>query len=81
MRDVIQAVFLEVFTRETAGKEVPQITDDLLLLESGLDSIGFAILVVELEIRLGFDPFSTAADAYYPTTFGEFVNFYERNKP
>jgi acyl carrier protein len=81
MRNEIEAVFLEVFARESNGQELPEITDELVLLDSGLDSLGFAILVVELESRLGFDPFSTAAEAYYPTTFGEFVNFYEQNKP
>lgn len=32
--------------------------DDLVLLKSGLDSIGFAVLVTHLESELGFDPFT-----------------------
>lgn len=81
MRDTIKDVFLGVFQRETGGEEAPDITDDLILLDTGLDSLGFAILVVELEARLGFDPFTTADEAFYPTTFGQFVSFYEKNQP
>ena len=58
-------------------KQLPQLSDDLVLLESGLDSLGFAILVARLEDVLGFDPFSISSDAYYPVTFGDFVRFYE----
>lgn len=81
MRHVIDAVFLEVFSRETGGQVPPALTDDLVLLESGLDSLGFAILVVELEEELGFDPFSLSDEAYYPQTLGEFKAFYETNQP
>jgi acyl carrier protein len=52
------------------------ITDDLVLLDSGLDSLGFATLVVRLEEELGFDPFTMRDDIVYPTTFGEFVAIY-----
>ena len=51
--------------------------DGLVLLESGLDSMGFAILVAELEARLGYDPFILIETPVYPRTFGEFVAFYE----
>lgn len=52
-----------------------------MLLESGLDSLGFAILVVRLEEELGYDPFVLAKTPYYPRTFGDFVAFYEANNP
>lgn len=81
MRKEIEEIFLRVFSRETQGQTPPTITDDLVLLESGLDSLGFAILVVELEESVGFDPFTLSNEAYYPQTFGEFVAFYEANKP
>lgn len=81
MRAEIKDVFLRVFARETEGQEPPEITDDLVLLETGLDSLGFAILVVELEEEMGFDPFTLSDEAHYPQTFGEFVAFYEANKP
>lgn len=81
MKQEITEVFLDVFGRENAGEPIPEIHDDLVLLKSGLDSLGFAIFVVELETKLGFDPFSIADDAYYPQTFGDFVSFYEKHKP
>jgi acyl carrier protein len=53
------------------------LTDDLPLLECGLDSLCFAILVARLEDELGCDPFSQDGDVRFPTTFGDFVTFYE----
>lgn len=53
------------------------ITDALPLLESGLDSLCFAVVVARLEDVLGLDPFSTAEDTGFPTTIGEFIRFYE----
>lgn len=55
--------------------------DDMVLLESGLDSLGFAILVTRLEIALGYDPFTLMDEAVYPSTFIEFVQIYEKYKP
>jgi hypothetical protein len=49
------------------------LSNEVLLLESGLDSLGFAILVATLEEKLGFDPFTTTEEPIYPKTFGEFV--------
>jgi acyl carrier protein len=57
--------------------ELPPLSDDLVLLESGLDSLGFAILVARLEDRLGFDPFSASDEVYFPVTVGDFVTVYE----
>ena len=61
--------------------EVPEITDDLVLLETELDSLGFAVLVTRLEETLGYDPFSMMTEPVYPTTFGEFVAVYEQFAP
>ena len=54
---------------------------DTVLLDSGLDSLGFAILVSKLEEKLGFDPFSEAEEAYYPETFEQFIVFYIQQQP
>jgi hypothetical protein len=59
------------------GRQVAVLTDDLELLDSGLDSLCFAIVVARLEGELGVDPFSASEDALFPVTFGEFVKFYE----
>jgi len=56
---------------------LPPLTDGLELLNSGLDSLCFAILVSRLEDSLGFDPFAASEDAPFPVTFGDFVNLYE----
>jgi acyl carrier protein len=57
-------------------KNLAPLTDDLELLDSGLDSLCFAVIVSRLEEKLGVDPFN-AEDAAFPVTFGELVAFYE----
>jgi acyl carrier protein len=59
------------------GKTLAPLRDDLVLLDSGLDSLGFAVLVARLEDTLGIDPFTTAEDAMFPLTLGDFVKVYE----
>ena len=52
-----------------------------VLLESGLDSLGFAILVARLEEELGYDPFVMMDVPVYPRTLSEFVEIYQRFAP
>ena len=59
------------------NKPLQLLRDDLVLLESGLDSLCFAILVTRLEDAFGFDPFTTSEDVYFPVTLGDFIRFYE----
>ena len=56
---------------------LPPLSDELVLLESGLDSLGFAILVARLEDTLGYDPFSSSEDVFFPVTLGDFIRVYE----
>jgi acyl carrier protein len=58
-------------------KDLPPLTDDLVLLDSGLDSLAIAILVTRLEDTLGLDPFTESEDASPPVTLGDFIRFYE----
>jgi acyl carrier protein len=58
-------------------KRLGPLSDELPLLDSGLDSLCFAILVSRLESALGVDPFSENTDAPFPVNVGEFVRFYE----
>jgi hypothetical protein len=58
-------------------KTLAPLTDDLLLLESGLDSLCMAIIVVRLEDLLGLDPFTTADELDLPVTVGDFITLYE----
>lgn len=61
--------------------EVPEIVDATVLLETDLDSLGFAVLVTRLDEELGFDPFSLMDEPVYPVTFKDFVEIYERFAP
>jgi acyl carrier protein len=53
------------------------LSDDLNLLDSGLDSLCFAILVARLEDSLGVDPFTASDDVTFPVTLGDLVQAYE----
>lgn len=75
IRARILAEFTEV-AREN-DRRLVSLTDDVELLNSGLDSLCFAVIVVRLEEALGVDPFSASEDIVFPVTFGEFVRFYE----
>ena len=62
-RSTILSQFEQV-AREQNRKLAP-LTDDLVLMDSGLDSLCFAIVVARLE------------DARFPVTLGDFIKFYE----
>ena len=59
------------------NKPLVTLTNDLPLLETGLDSLCFAIIVARLEDALGIDPFSAADEVEFPVTFGDFIKLYE----
>ena len=63
------------------GKRLGPLSDELPLLDSGLDSLCFAIMVSRLELVLGVDPFTANTDAPFPVTLGEFIRFYENAVP
>lgn len=73
-----RSTIIEQFERlaREQDRPVPLLTDDLPLLECGLDSLSFAIIVTRLEDSFGVDPFA-ADEALIPLTFGEFVLLYE----
>ena len=75
----IRARIISEFERvvKEQNKESAPLTDDLVLLESGLDSLCFAIIVARLEDALGLDPFSAAEEVYFPVTLSDFIKFYE----
>ena len=74
-RPLILAKFREVAAAQ--GKRMAPLSDEMVLLESGLDSLCFAIVVARLEDELGVDPFTASDDVFFPVTVGEFVKFYE----
>lgn len=58
-------------------KSLAPLTDDLPLLDSGLDSLCLAVIVARLEDELGVDPFSTSDDVRFPVTVGDVIALYE----
>jgi acyl carrier protein len=55
-----------------------ELSDNAILLETGLDSLGFAILIVRLEEELGYDPFVIMTEPVYPRTLKEFIDVYAK---
>ncbi len=80
LRTHLITVFAEIWDLEVGG-EAPELLEETVLLDTGLDSLGFAIYIGELDVRLDYDPFSLADDGYYPVTFGEFLAFYTKHLP
>lgn len=80
----IEQIIRDTFTKVLAssGQQVSAPLDETtVLLQSGLDSLGFAILVARLEENLGYDPFILMSEPVYPRTFGDFVAIYNQFKP
>ena len=65
---------IEAVAAEQTCKLAP-LHDDMALLDTGLDSLCFAIL----EDALGFDPFASDEALAFPVTLGDFVRLYERS--
>jgi acyl carrier protein len=77
LRSSIGAQFEQVATEQK--RKLAHLSDDLKLLDSGLDSLSFALIVARLEDSLGFDPFDTDQEIRFPVTFGDFVRLYENH--
>ena len=73
VRATIVNLFQEVAREQQ--RQLPPLKDDIKLLQCGLDSLSFALIVARLEEALGYDPFDTAES--FPVTFGDFVKLYE----
>jgi acyl carrier protein len=75
----LRAAIVSQFERIASEKNVrlPPLDDNLVLLESGLDSLSFAVIVARLEDELGIDPFSAEEEVEIPITFADFVKIYE----
>lgn len=80
IEETIRTAFSEVL--KTSGQQLNEpLIRETVLLQSGLDSLGFAILVARLEEALNFDPFIQMSEPVYPQTFGDFLDIYEQFKP
>lgn len=69
---------MEEIAEQSGATLVKPLKPDTVLLQSGLDSLGFATLVARLEEDLGYDPFVLLDEPIYPRTLGELVGLYER---
>ena len=78
MKKIILEKFNEALEQTDKSEQYDAIEDSAILLETGLDSLGFAILVALLEEELDLDPFQLMDEPVYPNTFGEFVAIYEK---
>jgi aryl carrier-like protein len=74
LRSTIISVFEAVAVEQK--RTLSPLSDELKLLQSGLDSLSFALIVARLEDSLNIDPFDSV-DAF-PVTFGDFVKLYEK---
>lgn len=64
---------------QTCGNEAPEtMVADMPLIGSGVDSLGLARLVVQLEDDMDYDPFMLLEEPVYPRTYGEFTELYRR---
>jgi len=79
VRSTVTARFAEVAREQK--KTLAPLADDLVLLDSGLDSLCLAIIVARLEDALGTDPFSSGSAAEFPVTLGDFIRLYEDATP
>jgi hypothetical protein len=77
LRSKIGAQFEQVATEQK--RKLAHLSDNLKLLDSGLDSLSFALIVARLEDSLGFDPFDTDREIRFPVTFGDFVQLYDNH--
>jgi len=79
IREEVESAYREAC--ENRNVEFPEsMNEDMVLLKSGLDSLGFAVLVTDLEFKLGYDPFTLMDEPVYPRTFGELLAIYDRFK-
>ncbi|MBV9696639.1 MAG: acyl carrier protein [Gammaproteobacteria bacterium] len=75
VRSTITSQFQQVAVEQE--RTLAPLSDELKLVQSGLDSLSFAIIVARLEDALGIDPFNASDGVDFPVTFGDFVRLYE----
>jgi acyl carrier protein len=71
---LIKATFEQVAREQS--KELPPLVNEMVVLESGLDSLCLAIIVSRLADEFGADPFSADESFEFPVTLGDFIELY-----
>jgi acyl carrier protein len=77
VQETIKAQFEQVAIEQR--RKLSRLVPELKLLDSGLDSLSFALIVAKLEDALGFDPFDATEEMKFPVTFSDFVKLYENH--
>jgi acyl carrier protein len=77
VQETIKAQFEQVAIEQ--HRKLSRLVPELKLLDSGLDSLSFALIVARLEDALGFDPFDATQEMKFPVTLGDFVKLYENH--
>jgi hypothetical protein len=75
----VKSKIVEVF-QLVAGEQrrkLAPLSDDLKLVDSGLDSLSMALVVAHLDDAFNVNPFDTAES--FPVTFRDFVSMYENS--
>jgi acyl carrier protein len=75
IRDTVLSVFKKVAADQQ--RQLAPLSDELKLVDCGLDSLSFAIVVASLEDALNVDPFNAAEWVEFPVTLGDFIGLYE----
>jgi len=75
IESIVRSEFEQVAREQE--KVLTGLSNETVLLDSGLDSLCFAIIVARLEDKLGVDPFTASEDVYFPVTLGDFIKFYQ----
>jgi hypothetical protein len=78
VEDTVQAQFEQVAIEQ--HRKLSRLFPELKLLDCGLDSLSFALVVARLEDALGFDPFEATEETKFPVTYGDFVKLYENHR-
>jgi acyl carrier protein len=80
--NIREKILSEMQTIATShDRQLAPLADELLLLDSGFDSLCFAILIARLEDELQVDPFSATDEIAFPNTLGDMIKLYERAVP
>jgi acyl carrier protein len=74
VRDVVYQQVKDVAAQQR--KTLPPLSDDVRMLEMGLDSLCIAILIANLDDEFNVSPFD-ADDVPIPVTFGELIAIYQ----
>jgi hypothetical protein len=78
VEDTVKTQFEQVAIEQ--HRKLSRLSPELKLLDCGLDSLSFALIVARLEDALGFDPFDAAEEIKFPVTYGDFVKMYQNHR-